>query len=221
VQCYGQGMLGPFRPRRAGGYSFIEILTVVSLLGLLAILGGGIGNGIIGYYRLRGGAELLVQNIRAIREYSAARGSIPTPGGSSGIYFFNQHVKTDNSGPEADTNASSYVVFGASLRNHPQVDKPTGGMKPGDPFLRFVVNLPTGVRLRTTAGGNRFVTNGDVIEFGTDGTLTAASLPEVFVSEASVGTFSITMWGNAGGGGIVPSRAYAALNFDPSFFPAP
>jgi type II secretory pathway pseudopilin PulG len=204
------GRPGPCAAGRARrSLTLVELLAVIAILAILVLVGGGLGSAIMAYHRARGGAETLLNDIRAIQEYAASRQNIPHPAGSSGIKFFASLVRNDRTGPQAGTIGWSYVTWGAQLRNHPRVDKPSGPMAGSQPYLPYVRNLPAGVQLRTDPG--RAVADSDTMQF--DLGRLSSGLAVVHVTEPSAGTFTIRMWGPPN------ARTYAALSYDPNFFP--
>lgn len=130
---------------RAKGFTLIEIMVVITIMGSLVAVGGGLSAGFLDYYKVRGGAETLVWQLRRARTLIMSRGAIT---GNAGIYLFAQRVRADKTAPEGP--GFSYLVWSQPYGRPRPADGTTLATLPAA-SLPFVENFPRGVRLVSDA----------------------------------------------------------------------
>lgn len=191
------------------GYSLVEMMIVLVILGSMAAIGAGIGGSTMTLFRLRASAERLMQDIRAAREAALARGPLPVAGaGGTGIYFFRGVVVDNATGVDA-ARGWSYVPIGINMRREVVPRPTTPSPAKGTGYYHAVVNLPDGATLAIGgpgAGAAPVTGNpaGVALVFsnaGSVGSLDGASeaaATTIDLTDDAVGTYRITITGPAG-----------------------
>jgi prepilin-type N-terminal cleavage/methylation domain-containing protein len=93
------------QPSKRRGLTLIEILVVLSLVGVMAAMSGGVFSGVLDYFKGRRSAETMMWELRKLQQKARARGNTPAV---FGIKFYSGRVLAGRVEPSG----FSYLPYG-------------------------------------------------------------------------------------------------------------